>query len=568
MTQQVTTKKQAAQKMPTSAAKSSGELCSAQRSLPQLQKLIGNHSVLRHYSEGIQTKLIIGQPRDQYEMEAERIAEQVMRTPESSLVQGVALSQHVQPLRIHRLCTECKKKSTWWYQREESADLQAVDASCCASEVTPDLENQISGLQGQGQPLPTSVRRFFEPRFGYDFSQVRIHTDAGAVRLARAINARAFTLGREVVLGAGQYAPQTIAGKRLLAHELSHVVQQGGERRSGQGTAQRRLAPRIQRTRYTANCRQEQQASLGAAVRKARTDISQVSPQLTTSPLSLPVRNALWLAFRNESEDTAQEVHDKLGVIYRGLPGATIDCEQADELLYSWGCGGEDWAYTWRLWRGRFFGNIHVCMGAWSRRSPQQRSRIIAHESAHRFNGSEDVAYFTPDCQETSRTARLNSSARLNNADSYACFVSYLRDWPPDVLSQTVADLRGVSPVNLSQEPPGEIDLDSRDPQRPIFQVERSPGRPLTVPGFSYYWLLWDATENASHPMEDFLSGEPIRSYTPSREVATIGVRTREQLRARRVSSAEVRCFLGVPPLNVRMLTLPVRFTSTGALEE
>ena len=66
----------------------------------------------------------------------------------------------------------------------------------------------------------------FEPRFGYDFSQVRIHTDARAAESARAVNARAYTVGREVVFGAGQYSPGTAAGQRLLAHELTHIVQQ------------------------------------------------------------------------------------------------------------------------------------------------------------------------------------------------------------------------------------------------------------------------------------------------------------------------------------------------------
>jgi hypothetical protein len=74
--------------------------------------------------------------------------------------------------------------------------------------------------------LPEHVSAYFEPRFGYDFSRVLIHTDAKADDSARAVNARAFTVGRDVVFGAGQYAPGTSEGRRLLAHELTHVVQQ------------------------------------------------------------------------------------------------------------------------------------------------------------------------------------------------------------------------------------------------------------------------------------------------------------------------------------------------------
>lgn len=87
-------------------------------------------------------------------------------------------------------------------------------------------EADINIPRGGGQPLPESARTYFEPRFGYDFSQVRIHTDAPAAESARAVNALAYTVAADVVFGAEQYAPETTDGKRLLAHELTHVVQQ------------------------------------------------------------------------------------------------------------------------------------------------------------------------------------------------------------------------------------------------------------------------------------------------------------------------------------------------------
>jgi hypothetical protein len=82
-------------------------------------------------------------------------------------------------------------------------------------------------LRSPGQPLDLATRALFEPRFGHDFSQVRVHTDAKAAESARAINALAYTTGWDVVFGAGQYTPETSTGRRLLAHELAHVVQQG-----------------------------------------------------------------------------------------------------------------------------------------------------------------------------------------------------------------------------------------------------------------------------------------------------------------------------------------------------
>ncbi|MGI8587618.1 MAG: eCIS core domain-containing protein [Chloroflexia bacterium] len=81
-------------------------------------------------------------------------------------------------------------------------------------------------LRSPGQPLDAGTRAFMEPRFGHDFSGVRVHTDGRATQSAGAVNALAYTVGRDVVFGAGQYAPGTRAGRQLLAHELTHVVQQ------------------------------------------------------------------------------------------------------------------------------------------------------------------------------------------------------------------------------------------------------------------------------------------------------------------------------------------------------
>jgi hypothetical protein len=97
--------------------------------------------------------------------------------------------------------------------------------------VEGDLEGRINAVRGGGQPLPESQRSFFEPRFGHDFSQVRVHTDAEAAEIAEALQARAFTVGHDIVFAAGQHAPETTAGETLLAHELTHVVQQKGANR-------------------------------------------------------------------------------------------------------------------------------------------------------------------------------------------------------------------------------------------------------------------------------------------------------------------------------------------------
>lgn len=111
------------------------------------------------------------------------------------------------------------------YEKEEEI-IQPKEGMSQTPKVASDLESRIKSLRSSGQPLPESVRAFFEPRFGRDFSQVRVHTDSKSTESARVLNARSFTVGRDVVFGPGQYAPETNQGRQLLAHELTHVVQQ------------------------------------------------------------------------------------------------------------------------------------------------------------------------------------------------------------------------------------------------------------------------------------------------------------------------------------------------------
>ncbi|MEK6337411.1 MAG: DUF4157 domain-containing protein [Acidobacteriota bacterium] len=106
-------------------------------------------------------------------------------------------------------------------------------SSCEGTSEVPPIVHDV--LRSPGQPLDASMRAFMEPRLGHDFSQVRVHTDTRAAESAGAVNALAYTVGRDVVFGAGQFAPSTIDGQRRLAHELTHVVQQRGASSGMQG---------------------------------------------------------------------------------------------------------------------------------------------------------------------------------------------------------------------------------------------------------------------------------------------------------------------------------------------
>jgi hypothetical protein len=214
----------------------------------------------------VQPKLKVNEPGDRYEQEADQIAEQVMRMPQPHLqrqtepeeedrdgektlqpkplasqitpwvqrqeAEGEEEEEEEEPIQAKPLAAQIsplvQRQEGKEEEREEEDEepIQAKPARGSTPHVGPRLATQIRSLKGGGRPLSRAERSFFEPRFGYDFSQVRILTDSRAARMARKVNAKAFTHGQHIVFGAGQYAGSTAAPKRLLAHELTHVVQQ------------------------------------------------------------------------------------------------------------------------------------------------------------------------------------------------------------------------------------------------------------------------------------------------------------------------------------------------------
>lgn len=296
MQRQLPTKETAATTRKASAqAARAPHLDTPAQKLLQLQRTYGNRAVGRM----LQAKLRVSQPDDQYEQEADRVAEQVMRMPTPvavvppapvaakpaapapkerpaglqrttdeeeeedrpeeaarlsrkvadggrvqrvtatagvPLVQRVCASCRKELAPIQRVCSSCRdelqRQASDEREEEEEGEelLQRAGGTGAAGggdEAPSGVTGYLAGIGQSGRHLPGSVRGLFEPRFGYDFSQVRVHTDAGAAASARSVGALAYTVGRDVVFGAGQYAPETSGGQRLLAHELTHVVQQG-----------------------------------------------------------------------------------------------------------------------------------------------------------------------------------------------------------------------------------------------------------------------------------------------------------------------------------------------------
>lgn len=154
----------------------------------------------------LQKKLTVNEPGDKYEQEADRVADAVTRMSDSD--------------------TQLRAESTQdTLARKPQLGISRYSQSEGGSGEAPPIVHDV--LNSPGQPLDASTRAFMEPRFGYDFSGVRVHSDVRAAKSARAINALAYSVGNNVVFRDQQYSPSCDNGRRLLAHELTHVVQTG-----------------------------------------------------------------------------------------------------------------------------------------------------------------------------------------------------------------------------------------------------------------------------------------------------------------------------------------------------
>ena len=183
---------------------------------------------VRHILRGpaLQPKLMIGAPNDVFEQEADRVADQVMRMPYPAVQHQMGTEEEENLIQTKPLADQISPLLQRQTELVEEEHLQSASNNTTATAVSPDIESKISSLKGGGQPLSDNERNFFEPRFGYDLSSVRVHTDAGAEETARSLNARAYTSGRDIAFGRGEYSPHTLGGRKLLSHELTHVLQQ------------------------------------------------------------------------------------------------------------------------------------------------------------------------------------------------------------------------------------------------------------------------------------------------------------------------------------------------------
>ena len=195
-------------------------------------------------TDTIQPKLKIGAPDDKYEKQADRVADRVVEMPDSGpgvQMQGVEEEEMLQtqpmeeeePIQMqeeeevqakleHNLQTKCEACA-----EEESLQMKEINSSNPTDQIGPRLDSK----KGSGSHMSNSVQNELSNKMGADFSNVNIHTDSEAVQMNQSLGARAFTHGSNIFFNRGEYSPSSSRGKHLLVHELTHVVQQGGDKK-------------------------------------------------------------------------------------------------------------------------------------------------------------------------------------------------------------------------------------------------------------------------------------------------------------------------------------------------
>ncbi len=224
-----------------------------QGGIRDLQRMLGNQGVQRLLAAHptlAQAKLTVGAADDAYEQEADRVASEVMTMQSPAGDAGIQReSPEEEELMMKRADLQRQeeeeelqlKRQPEIVQRaalgeEEEMQMKRIQRDADeldmmgSFDVAGELEGQIQNQKGGGQGLDGGDQQFFESRFGQDFSDVKVHTGGESDSINRSIGARAFTNGSDVFMRGGEYNPGTSGSRELLAHELTHVVQQTGSR--------------------------------------------------------------------------------------------------------------------------------------------------------------------------------------------------------------------------------------------------------------------------------------------------------------------------------------------------
>jgi hypothetical protein len=323
----------------------------------------------------VQAKLRVGPVDDPLEREADRVADAVVAGRPTGTIGALP------PDTAQRKCAEC--------DAEEEKPVQRKCAGCAAEERNHERSAVLAenALSRGGEPLTAEQRAYFEPRFARDFSDVRIHADGKAAEAARTIDALAYTAGRDIAFGAGQYRPQTPEGRRLLAHELTHVVHQ---------TAGAQSVPTLQRK------------GQGAAAPTPSFPSSVTFPRCDETPGRLDfVRQSAINAFLQVSEGDCIKNESLKRDFLASFEGLTLAC---DPETIAGRCAEKKISARTIILSGLAFGGLPYC--------PSELAATIFHEVMHLAEGWNlfhgNLSY---DCGE----ACFPGSDELKRGDASRC---------------------------------------------------------------------------------------------------------------------------------------------------
>ncbi|MGZ5441117.1 MAG: eCIS core domain-containing protein [Thermoanaerobaculia bacterium] len=343
----------------------------------------------------LQPKLVVNASGDRYEQEADHLAERVMRMPEPQAQHDCACGGECSRCKATRIIDEHPRLHHLPFRPVQTRPMAASGLPPTAA---PPIVHAV--LASAGQALDRSTRTFMELRFGHDFSRVRVHSGPVAEQSARELNAHAYTVGHDLVFGAGRFAPETHEGRNLIAHELTHVVQQSGSAgtRTGHDDGNRGLRRRpaevsqlVQRKVVDDDthlpCRAlpgRSAAELTARENEAATLADTAAVVVRASPLSESVRALIWRRFRLDYNDPRTrcrflpEIGDRFARIGEAIrtTDCTYPCTSTGEPLDD--CGGALAVTDSGLLGGR---RIYLCSRFWSR--PDQQAITLLHEWAH-----------------------------------------------------------------------------------------------------------------------------------------------------------------------------------------
>ena len=375
----------------------------------------------------LQRKLAIGAVNDPLEHEADRTADRVMRMPNPS-----ALIPTTQPdNQLQRKCS-CGSTATGECdscQKEREGILQRSSSAAPPAEYAPPIVHDV--LRSPGQPLDPSTRAFFEPRLGFDLSGVRTHVGSQASESAQRVNAIAYTMGNDIVFREGAYSPNTAQGRRLLAHELTHVAQKSVgatrtptvQRQEDQGQAQQQGS--TVSVSLQTNCSDTDARMIGISTLKAQRLLQGALDWFRNSTPENDVRlNALLRShFGSSSDSTRSAVHDRLakvsGILEEaGKGNVNLNCVNPKDSVCS---KREYYAY---ITQGHGY-RINFCrLFFGSAMNAEERVWGMIHESCHLAGALGDSYIFN--FGEMDASACFGQGVLvdnpLQNADSYVNF--------------------------------------------------------------------------------------------------------------------------------------------------